>query len=64
MRREKLYREWEHMSTLGLHVIKEFFRSGRDGDAIPETFRARLDQHSRHLNNFSATFWLKPKTSK
>lgn len=60
LRRDKLHGEWDHLSGLGLHAVKEYFRSGGAGDAIPETFRARLDPHSRHLNNYSVKFWSGP----
>ncbi len=58
LRREKLYREWEYLAMLGLGAVKQYFREGGVGAAIPDTFQAKLDQHSRHLNNHSANFWL------
>lgn len=57
-RQEKLRREWEHLVRLGLHSIKEYFRRGIDGTAIPKEFQARTDPSTRGLNNFSTQFWL------
>lgn len=54
---EKLYREWDHLKSLALWSIQEFFRSGGDGATIPKTFSVKVDGHTRGLNNFSADFW-------
>ncbi|BEP54051.1 MULTISPECIES: hypothetical protein [unclassified Variovorax] len=57
-RQEKLYDEWNHLMKLGLHSVREYFREGGDGAAIPQTFQAKADSYTRGLNNFSARFWL------
>lgn len=54
---DKLYDEWEHLKSLGLHSVKQYFKEGRDGAAIPQTFQAVADSYTRTLNNFSAQFW-------
>lgn len=55
-RQDRLYREWEHLTRLGLHSVREYFRGGGNGAAIPQTFQAKIDPYSRGLNNFSAQF--------
>ncbi|MPV64304.1 hypothetical protein [Burkholderia sp. BE17] len=57
-RQETLYREWEHLKSLALHSVRDFFRDGGDGGEIPKVFQVKLDAHTRRLNNFSAKFWL------
>lgn len=59
-RREKLYSTWEHLTMLALHAVKRYFREGGAADSIPQVFQAKLDSHSRGLNNFSANFWAEP----
>ena len=56
-RQEKLLSEWEHLKSLGLQSVKEYFKTGGDGAAIPQEFQAITDPPSRGLNNFSADFW-------
>lgn len=56
-RQETLYRHWEQLTRLALHSVREYLKSGGDGNAIPETFQAKPDAHSRWLNNFSCDFW-------
>lgn len=56
-RQETLYRHWEHLVRLALLSVREYLRSGGDGDAIPRTFEVKTDAHSRWLNNFSCDFW-------
>ncbi|MGP0171277.1 hypothetical protein ACSVIJ_05265 [Pseudomonas sp. NCHU5208] len=56
-RHDQLYREWEHLMRVSLHSLKEFFREGGDGAQVPKTFQARVDSHTRRLNNHSAQFW-------
>lgn len=51
---DKLRREWEHLMSLGLQAVRDYFREGRDGAEIPETFQVRAE---RGLNNYSADFW-------
>lgn len=55
-RQDRLYREWEHLTRLGLHSVREYFRAGGNGAAIPQTFQAKVDPYSRRLDNFSAQF--------
>jgi hypothetical protein len=57
-RQEKLYREWEHLMRLGLYSIRDYFREGGNGAAIPQTFHAKADPYTRGLNNFSTKFWI------
>lgn len=56
-RQETLYRHWEQLVRLALHSVREYLKSGGDGNAIPKTFQAKTDAHSRWLNNFSCDFW-------
>ncbi len=56
-RQDNLYREWEHLMRLALCSLRDFFRDGGNGNAIPPTFQAKADPHSRRLNNYSARFW-------
>ncbi|MFJ2458085.1 hypothetical protein ACIOVC_05985 [Pseudomonas neuropathica] len=56
-RQDKLSRTWVHLMELALHSVKEYFRSGGDGNTIPLTFQATTDPYSRGLNNYSAQFW-------
>lgn len=53
---DKLHREWEHLRDLGLQAVRDHFRRGGSGAAIPAEVRAKPDPHSHHLNNFSADF--------
>ena len=55
---DKLYREWEHLKSLGLYCVKEYFRTGSSGASIPQEFKAIPDQHGGGLNNHSLKFWL------
>lgn len=57
-RQETLYREWEHLKSLALHSIRDYFRNGGNGAEIPKAFQVKPDAHTRGLNNFSANFWL------
>lgn len=54
---KKLYRVWDHLRSSALHSLREYLKSGQDRTAIPETFQATTDGHSRHLNNYSTQFW-------
>lgn len=56
-RQEKLYRVWEHLKSLALYSVREYFRNGGDGKTIPPTFQAKTDPYSLGLNNYSAQFW-------
>lgn len=51
---DKLRGEWEYLMSLGLQAVRDYFRQGRDGAEIPETFHVRAE---RGLNNYSADFW-------
>lgn len=55
---EKLRREWEFLMRGALYSVQAYFREGRDGAAIPKTFRAKVDGYHRTLNNYSTNFWL------
>jgi len=55
-RQDRLYRECEHLTRLGLHSVREYFRACGNGAAIPQTFQAKVDPYSRRLDNFSAQF--------
>lgn len=55
-RQEELYREWEYLRDLGLQAIRDHFRKGSGGAAIPKTVQAKADPHTGRLNNFSAEF--------
>jgi hypothetical protein len=57
-RQETLYGEWEHLNSLALHSVREYFRNGGNGAEIPKVFQTKLDAYTRGLNNFSAKFWL------
>lgn len=56
-REARLYREWEHLRDLALCSVRDFFKSGGDGDSIPMAYSAQPDTHSGGLNNYSADFW-------
>jgi hypothetical protein len=56
----QLYRTWEDLMRGGLYSVRDFFRNGGDGAAIPDTFKVAVDAHSRGLNNFSTQFWREP----
>lgn len=53
----QLYLTWEHLMRGALYSVRDFFRDGGDGAAIPDNFKARVDSHSRGLNNYSTQFW-------
>lgn len=57
-RQEKLYREWERLMSLGLHSVRDYFREGGNGAAIPKIFYVIADPYTQLLNNFSAKFWI------
>lgn len=56
-RQGKLHREWEHLVSLGLHSLREYFRQGGNASGAPQVFQAKADPYTRGLNNFSARFW-------
>lgn len=55
---QKLSVTWSDLMMISLYSVRDYFREGRDGGDIPETYRATADPHSRLLNNHSARFWL------
>lgn len=48
---------WGHLMQGALYSVRDYFREGRDGAKIPETFQATVDSYSRGLNNYSTRFW-------
>ncbi len=58
-RQSDLYYIWEHLMRLTLYSVRDFFRNGGDGAAIPQIFQAIPDAYSRGLNNYSIDFWRK-----
>lgn len=54
---DRLFEEWEHLKMQALFSLREFFRKGGDGDAVPEVFSVRPSSHGGGLNNFSCNFW-------
>lgn len=54
---DSLYREWERLKAQALFSMREFFRDGGDGDAVPEVFAVRPSLYGGGLNNFSCNFW-------
>ncbi|KPZ22336.1 hypothetical protein [Pseudomonas coronafaciens] len=54
---DTLYREWERLKAQALFSMREFFRDGGDGDAVPEVFAVRPSLYGGGLNNFSCNFW-------
>lgn len=57
---EELYATWEHLRISALCSVRDYLKEGRDGALIPRTFRATVDRHTRHLNNYSTRFWHPP----
>ena len=53
----RLHEEWERLKMHALLSLREFFRKGGDGDAVPELFAVRQSRHGGGLNNFSCNFW-------
>ncbi|MDO9413559.1 MAG: hypothetical protein Q7T81_13390 [Pseudolabrys sp.] len=56
----RLYQDWGHLMKGALYAVRDYFREGRSGDEIPDSFKAIVDPHSRVLNNFSTRFWSNP----
>ncbi|MDK9598687.1 hypothetical protein QQF31_01220 [Lelliottia sp. V106_5] len=56
-RQEMLSREWEHLRDSGLQSVRDFFRQGGNGSAIPKTFQAVVNLYTQGLDNFSTDFW-------
>lgn len=54
---DRLHETWVDLMRHGLYAVRDYFRAGGDGAAIPDTYQARPDSHSCGLNNFSAKFW-------
>jgi hypothetical protein len=56
--RQRLLGEtWDHLLFGALCSVRDFFRAGGSGDAIPEVFQATVSAHTRDLNNYSTQFW-------
>ena len=55
-RQAHLYGQWEYLKGLGLQSVRDHFRRGGSGAAIPQTVQAKADSHTQGLNNFSAQF--------
>lgn len=51
------HREWERLKAQALFSMREFFRDGGDGGAVPEVFAVRPSPYGGGLNNFSCNFW-------
>lgn len=56
-RQGSLYTTWEHLMRLAMYSIQQYFLEGRDPSLIPDTFRVKVDDYDRYLNNFSTRFW-------
>lgn len=54
---DRLYQVWEHLMRGALYSVRDYFKDGGDGDAIPGTFQTTVDSYSRGLNNYSTQFW-------
>ncbi|QTT87535.1 hypothetical protein [Pseudomonas chlororaphis] len=54
---DRLFEEWGRLKMQALFSLREFFRKGGDGDAVPEVFSVRPSLHGGGLNNFSCNFW-------
>ena len=55
-RQDELRVEWEHLELLAHTSVRDYFKAGHDGAAIPKVFTAKVG-HDGRLNNFSADFW-------
>lgn len=55
-RQEALCQQWELLGSLGLQAVRDHFRGGGSGAAIPVAVHAKTDSHTQGLNNFSARF--------
>ncbi|MEB5332946.1 hypothetical protein RXS00_15320 [Pseudomonas aeruginosa] len=53
---DSLYREWERLKAQALFSVREFFRGGGDGDAVPKVFPVKPSPYGG-LNNLSCNFW-------
>ncbi|MGR7464329.1 hypothetical protein ACU60T_24440 [Klebsiella aerogenes] len=56
-RQEMLYRKWEQLRDSALQSVRNHFRQGGDGSAIPRTFPVVVDRYTQGLNNYSTDFW-------
>lgn len=54
---DRFLRDWESLKSGALYSIRDYFREGRDGSGIPETYEVRVDPGTRVLNNHSTEFW-------
>lgn len=55
-RQAHLQGQWEYLKGLSLQSVRDHFRRGGSGAAIPQTVQAKVDSHTRGLNNFSTQF--------
>lgn len=56
-RDDTLRRIWDELSRSALYAVRDFFRQGGDGSAIPDVFPVVADPYTGGLNNFSTQFW-------
>lgn len=62
-RQERLAAAWQHLMRLALYTVRDYFQAGGDGTAIPDTFKAVVDERG-YLVNSSLNFWQhKPKAA-
>lgn len=54
---DELSKAWEHFMMSALYSVRDFFKEGGDGSAIPSSFQAKVDERSGRLNNHSTVFW-------
>lgn len=55
---DERYRVWEILRDSALTNLRDYFRDGGDGSAIPDLFKVTVDAYSKDLNNYSTRFWL------
>lgn len=53
---ERLFTQWQYLMRGALYSVRDYFRVGGDGAAIPKTFTAVTDRQG-NLNNHSTRFW-------
>ncbi|KSQ21736.1 hypothetical protein APB26_32665 [Pseudomonas aeruginosa] len=56
-RQTMLFREWERMTIRALCAVRDYFRAGNDGNAVPKTFQVVPNPHGGDLDNHSFDFW-------
>ncbi len=55
---QRCFEEWERLKSHAVYAVRDFFREGRSGEEIPDSFQLVTD-HSGQLDNYSAEFWKK-----